>query len=89
MPATSTSISSPWTCPPQGIVKIYTDAHVIEHCKSGLGVVIRIECGVIMDIATRRVYVTMPKIAEALSVRFGLQMERGLGMIVCGSRVML
>ncbi|KAK1381249.1 hypothetical protein POM88_027993 [Heracleum sosnowskyi] len=52
-----------------GLVKINTDAHIVEGVKLGLGVVICDNQGKLTQTATEIGQVTSPEIAEAMSVR--------------------
>lgn len=71
-----TQASNSWTCPPQGYVKLNTDANVVEQCKTGLGVVIRDKAGALVVVAVKKTHNTTPEIAEALAVRYGLIVRR-------------
>ncbi|XP_021860214.2 uncharacterized protein [Spinacia oleracea] len=71
-----TQESNSWTRPPQGYVKLNTDAHVVEKCRTGLGVVILDEAGVLVVVAVKKTHNTTPEIAEALAVRYGLIVRR-------------
>ncbi|KAK1384070.1 hypothetical protein POM88_021805 [Heracleum sosnowskyi] len=76
--ATATTLSS-WQGPPVGSVKFNTDAHVPAGSNVGLGVVIGNEMGKLLVAAVKRCETTSPDIAEALAVRYGLQVARRLG----------
>ncbi|XP_021714671.1 uncharacterized protein LOC110682644 [Chenopodium quinoa] len=68
-----------WVFPPDGSVKVNTDAHVVDGVLVGLGVVIRDSEGCLLVCATRRCPATTPEVAEAMAVRYGLQVARRLG----------
>ncbi|XP_021719894.1 uncharacterized protein LOC110687544 [Chenopodium quinoa] len=72
------SIITVWRCPPQGCVKVNTDAHCPAGGLAGLGTVIRDANGSLLTVATRT-HTTSPECAEALAVRYALQLARRLG----------
>ncbi|KAL2895927.1 hypothetical protein RDABS01_000461 [Bienertia sinuspersici] len=79
-PNNSVQWSNPnaWLPPPMGIVKINTDAHVLQGVKVGLGVVIRDNRGAIRAAAVKSLEPRSVEIAEAEAARYGLELARRL-----------
>ncbi|KAL2930102.1 hypothetical protein RDABS01_035512, partial [Bienertia sinuspersici] len=63
-----------WTLSPVGVVKVNTDAHVIEGVKTSLGVVIRDEVGSVKVMGVKHIEPTSVEIAEAATARFGVEL---------------
>ncbi|KAL2944633.1 hypothetical protein RDABS01_032980 [Bienertia sinuspersici] len=67
-----------WLPPPMGIMKINTDAHVLQGVKVGLGVVIRDNRGATRAAAVKTLKPRSVEIAKVEAVRYGLELARRL-----------
>ncbi|KAL2930609.1 Deoxyribose-phosphate aldolase [Bienertia sinuspersici] len=69
-----------WYKPPVGVVKVNTDAAIIEDIGVGLGAAIRDESGRLVAYGVKRLKATWtPLMAEAAAAKFGVDMALNLG----------
>lgn len=75
------SVLSSWQCPPPGVVKVNTEAHVVDGVLASLVVALRGADGILIAIPTKRIGATSPSIAKAQAVRYGIALARRCGYV--------
>ncbi|KAL8468962.1 hypothetical protein ACS0TY_031967 [Phlomoides rotata] len=88
------SLMERWTPPPQGHLKINTDAASFSNGEAGLGFVIRSETGRVFCVGMKRIHVEGGStFLEALALHFGLRaalMNNFSGLITeTGSQILM
>ncbi|KAL2903383.1 3-methylorcinaldehyde synthase tropA [Bienertia sinuspersici] len=77
-PNSTSVVAKSWCKPPQGLVKVNTDAHVLNGIKVSLGAVCRNGEDVILATTTKVIHPTSVDVAEAEAARFGVTIARRL-----------